>query len=93
MAIIFDPAKRQSALTDRGLDFGRCAEIFAGDHLTREDDRKDYGELRYITIGWLDGRMIVVVWTPRDADWRIISMRKANDRKQRTYGRRMGRPG
>ncbi|MET0747837.1 MAG: BrnT family toxin [Rhizobium sp.] len=91
MAIYFDPAKRDKALAERGLDFARCAEIFAGETLTREDDRKDYGAQRYITVGWLDGRMLVVVWTPRDGGERIISMRKANDREQKVYGRRMAR--
>jgi len=85
MAIIFDPAKRDRALADRGVDFARCGEIFAGKHITFEDRRKDYGEHRYFTIGWLDSRMTVVVWTPRDGHERIISMRKANDREQRDY--------
>jgi uncharacterized protein len=54
------------------------AEIFAGATLTIADDRKDYGELRFITIGRLDGRMVV-----------IISLRKANDREQALYGDRL----
>ena len=85
MAIIFDPAKRDWTLVERGVDFARCDEIFAGETLTREDDRADYGEQRFITVGWLDGRLLVVVWTPRDGHERIISMRKANDREQRDY--------
>jgi len=93
MAIIFDPAKRAKALADRSLDFARCEEVFAGNHLTIEDDRKDYGEQRCFTIGRLDGRMVVVVWTPRDGHERIISMRKANDRERRAYGDRLDRPG
>jgi uncharacterized DUF497 family protein len=88
MAIIFDPVKRDRALAERGLDFARCADIFAGEHVTAEDDRNDYGEQRYITVGWLEQRMIVVVWTQRSGDRRIISMRKANDREQKVYGRR-----
>ena len=39
-------------------------------------------EPRFITIGRLRGRMVVVAWTPRRAAYRIISMRKANDREQ-----------
>jgi uncharacterized protein len=39
--------------------------VFAGDHFTAVDDRRDYGELRYITAGWLDGRFVLrVVGTP-----------------------------
>ena len=29
------------------------------------DERRDYGELRFITAGTLDGRTVVLVWTPR----------------------------
>lgn len=86
MAIVFDDNKRQATLENRGLDFVRCGEIFEGLHLTIEDRRLDYGEPRYLTIGMLDGRMIVFVWTPRGSDHRIISMRKANDREQAAYG-------
>ena len=44
----------------------RAAEVFAGPTLTVEDDRQDYGEVRYITIGFLDEAMVVLVWTPCD---------------------------
>ena len=67
----------------------RAAEIFDGATLTVADDRKDYGEPRFITIGRLDGRMVVTVWTPRGAARRIISLRKANDREQALYGSRL----
>ncbi len=67
----------------------RAGEIFDHTTLTIKDDRKDYGELRFITIGWLAGRMVVLVWTPRGARRRIISLRKANDREQALYGRRL----
>jgi len=70
----------------------RACEVFEGVTLTVEDDRKSYGEKRFITIGFLDERMIVLVWTPRGAVRRIISLRKANDREQKYYGARMDRP-
>lgn len=69
---------------------GRTREVFAGPTLTFMDGRKDYGELRQITIGWLDYHMVVLVWTERDADYRIISLRKANDREQKLYSGRLG---
>ena len=66
----------------------RAADVFAGPTLTIEDDRPDYGEVRFITIGFLDDTMVVLVWTPRDDARRIISMRKANERERRLYGPR-----
>ena len=63
----------------------RADEVFAGATLTVADDRQHHGEDRFVTIGFLDGRMVVLVWTPRDAALRIISMRKANEREQALY--------
>lgn len=45
----------------------------------------DYEEDRFITVGWLDDDMIVMVWTPRGEVRRIISMRKENDREKTLY--------
>ena len=39
----------------------RAADVFAGATLTVEDDRQYYGEVRYITIGFLDEAMVVLV--------------------------------
>ena len=64
----------------------RAVEVLIGPTLTVEDDRQDYGEVRFITIGFLDGTMVVLVWTARGGARRIISMRKANERERRLYG-------
>ena len=56
-------------------------EVFAGLNLTRRDDRFDYGEPRFITAGWLDAKLVVLVWTPRGSARRIISMRHCHDRE------------
>ena len=85
MKVEFDAAKRAGTLEQRGLDMARAGEVLDGASLTIEDDRMDYGEPRYITIGFLDERMLVLVWTPRGDVHRIISMRKANDREKTIY--------
>ena len=90
MNIEFDPAKRAATLEARGLDMGRAGEVFEGPSLTITDDRQDYGEQRNITVGILDERMVVLVWTPRSRARRIISLRKANEREQQSYGDRLG---
>ena len=90
MPITFDPAKREATLAQRGLDFVEVEEVFAGAVFERVDDRVDYGETRYITIGRLRGRMVVIVWTPRGEARHVISMRKANDREQARYAARLG---
>jgi len=87
--IEFDLDKRTRTLQQRGLDFALAAEIFAGRHFTSEDTRDDYSEPRFITVGKLRGRMVVMVWTPRGEARRIISMRKANEREQARYAHRV----
>ena len=85
MGIEYDQAKREKTLLERGLDFARADEIFAGIHFTGEDVRVNYQETRHISIGWLDKRLVVLVWTPRGGTRRIISMRKANEREQARF--------
>mgnify|MGYP003394380422 CR=1 FL=1 len=90
MRITFDPAKRDRTLAERGLDFAMTAEVFAAPFYTEQDTRKDYGETRWISAGWLRGRMVMVIWTERDEAVHVISMRKANVREQARYGEHLG---
>jgi uncharacterized DUF497 family protein len=85
MAITFDPAKRDWTLRERGLDFRVAEEVFSDLQLSFEDDRFPYGETRMVTVGMLDARMVIVVWTARGEDRHVISMRKANAREQTRY--------
>ena len=64
MTITFDPAKRDLTLKHRGLDFARAGDVFAGHTITVSDGRFDYGETHFITAGYLEDRMVVMVWTP-----------------------------
>jgi uncharacterized DUF497 family protein len=90
MAITFDPSKRIWTLKNRGLDFARAGEVFAGLTATAVDDRKDYGETRFITAGSLAGRMVVMVWTPRGADRHVISMRYCHAKETARWQKRIG---
>ena len=86
----WDEAKRRKTLTERGLDFADAEKVFEGDHFDSRDDRRDYGEPRFITAGWLNGRFVVLVWTPRDGGRRIISMRYGHDHEEERYRQRLG---
>ena len=90
MNLEFNKVKRDKTLQERGLDFARANEIFAGFHFTGQDNRESYKEHRFITVGYLDDRLIVLVWTPRGEVRRIISMRKANDREKAIYANHLG---
>ena len=89
MKVEFDSGKRKKTLLERGLDFADAISVFEGVHFTAQDARLDYEEDRFITVGWLHARLVVLVWTPRGEVRRIISMRKANEREQARYAHRV----
>jgi len=71
----------------RGFDFAYAIGVFLDpDRLVETDDRFDYGEIRWRVLGQIDGRVFVVVCTPRHGRLRIVSARKANRRDASRYG-------
>jgi uncharacterized DUF497 family protein len=82
VTVTFDPAKRLVTLRERGIDFAiDAAKVFTGRVATVTDDRFDYGEIRFSTAGWLNGRMVTVIWTWRGDARHIISMRYCHARE------------
>jgi hypothetical protein len=59
--------------------------VFDGATFTFEDDRFDYGEQRFITLGILKGVVVVIAHTERNEVIRIISMRKATKHEREIY--------
>jgi len=74
----WDPDKSEACLADRGFDFGLASRVFEGRTIERIDHRRDYGEVRVQTIGYIEGRLFVVVYTQRGAVKHIISARRAH---------------
>jgi uncharacterized DUF497 family protein len=83
MRVTFDPAKRAQILAERGLDLADAPKVFGGLVAEAEDSRRDYGEIRVICFGFLDSRLVQVVYAPRDEARHIITMRKANAREKK----------
>ncbi|PWB81987.1 MAG: hypothetical protein C3F08_00780 [Candidatus Methylomirabilota bacterium] len=81
----WDEAKRQSNIEKYGIDFIGIEEVFAGEIVTVLDDRFDYGEIRYVTVGLLNGRVVVIAHTETDDVIRIISVRKATKNETINY--------
>jgi uncharacterized protein len=79
-----------SNLRNHGIDFAEVSPLFDGEVLTIEDRRFDYGEVRYLTFGLFQGRVLVVVHTETDDCIRIISARKANRNEQKLYFQSLG---
>ncbi len=85
MDIEFDPAKSDRNASERGFDFPFAARIFDGRTLEFADTRHDYGELRVIALGIIDGRVYKVVFSDRDGVRRIISAHKASRQEIRKW--------
>ena len=75
MRFTWHEAKRESNLKDHGLDFGGVPEVFAGPNFTYEDDRFDYAEERFVTVGLLRGIVVSIVHTetPRADPCHLLS--------------------
>ncbi len=87
MEIEFDPKKNQFNIETRGIDFNLALEFDLETALIREDTRRDYKEQRFIAIGYIKDRLYVLVFTPREAAMRVISLRKANKRECQLYAK------
>ena len=85
MKFEWDERKNQINIGKHGFDFVDAPRIFDLPLLSALDER-DYGEERWIGIGMLDGRVIVVVYTePSENTIRIISLRKALSYERSRY--------
>ncbi len=87
MRFEWDPAKRKTNLRRHGVDFNIVHRIFDGPILERQDDRFDYGEIRWIAIGMASGIELTVCYTDRGLRRRIISARRATRHERDAYHR------
>jgi len=88
MKFQWDNSKNGSNIEKHGLSFNDAKEVFEDSNRKEyEDDRKEYGETRLITIGLAKtlGVILFVVFTIRNRYIRIISARKANMNERKHY--------
>ena len=78
MRFIWHEPKRQANLAKHDMDFADAERAFAGPTFTFADNREDYGEQRWITLGLLREQVVVIVHTETAEEIRVISMREAN---------------
>jgi len=81
----WDESKRQSNIQKHGIDFIGIEGVFAGYAITILDDRFDYCESRFITLGLLSSRVVVITHTETDEVIRIISVRKETKNEEANY--------
>jgi uncharacterized DUF497 family protein len=82
MRFIWHESKRQANLKKHGVDFADAERVFTGPTFTFEDDREDYGEQRWVTLGLLGMKVVVIVHTETAEEIRVISMREADNDEQ-----------
>jgi uncharacterized DUF497 family protein len=85
VAVSFDPAKSERNVATRGISFDQAAAFEWDTALVIEDTRQDYGERRFQALGLIDGRLHMLVFTPRGSHVHVISLRKANQREVTRY--------
>jgi len=85
MKIEFDPEKNEKNIRERNLSFELTADFNLATAKIWPDKRKDYGEARYIALGYIGERLYSFVFTVRGDVLRVISLRKANQREVRSY--------
>ena len=87
MIIEFDPIKNAKNIADRSLSFERAVDFDFETASFDIDDRFDYGEIRRVAAGYLDGRLHILCFVFITNGIRVISFRKANTREARKYGK------
>lgn len=81
----WDESKRLANILKHGIDFVDAIGIFTGHVTETEDQRRDYGEHRFLVTGELNDEVIRLVYTKRDERWWIISARRAKRNERRAY--------
>jgi uncharacterized protein len=81
----YDPAKRKRNRRKHAIDLAECEAVFEEPMLTREDTRDIYGEQRLVSLGKLNDRIVVLVWTDREDGPRMISCREAKPHEKEAY--------
>lgn len=89
MKFEWNKGKNKSNIQKHGLDFNDASLFFESPYLCHEDTRTDYKEKRFIAVGTIEQRVVVMVFSKRKNKIRIISMRKANEREKGKFKNRL----
>ncbi len=86
----WDEEKNNANIRKHGFDFAIAWKLFEGPMLIRPDLRFDYGEQRFIGIGFLDDRIVLVAFSESDEiTKRIISLRRAKKNERAKFENRI----
>lgn len=89
MTIKFDEAKSSKNVRHRGLPFSMVADFQWETALVIRDDRRDYGEERSLAFGAINSELYALVFTVRDDNIRVISLRRANRKERKRWSEKL----
>jgi len=81
------PSRTRKTYASAGSRSKRTAEFDFEGATFLVDDRREYGEVRYIAIGYLDRRLHILCFVSTTTGIRVVSFRKANAREATRYGK------
>jgi uncharacterized DUF497 family protein len=83
----WDPEKERGNVAKHGIKFDEAVSVFSDPLASWDVDEREYaGEERYIALGRSSlQRLLVVVFTQRESNVRIISARKPTRGEAKTY--------
>lgn len=86
MRFVWDESKNRTNEKKHRIDLADVHLVFDGPMVTFLDTKKEYGEDRWIGIGWMDDLLVTVVFTERENDTiRLISARRASRHEAKIY--------
>ena len=87
--IEYDPDKNERNIEERGLPFDLAEFVLSDPYVVTEcDNRKCYGEERFLSYGIVEGLRLCLCWTPRNGRVRVITLFKVHKKEwEKHYGK------
>ncbi|HJH42738.1 MAG TPA: BrnT family toxin [Rubneribacter badeniensis] len=85
MLFEYDPVKSARNRAKHGIDFEQAKRLWSGKVVT-VPSLGEYGEVRYVALGVIDGKHWTAVFTRRGERIRIISVRRSRKKEVEVYG-------
>jgi uncharacterized protein len=90
MKVTWDPKKAATNLLKHKIRFSDAESVLFDPYALTIEDKDSEGEQRHISIG-MDciGRILLVIYTYRSDEIRLISARKATTKEKKSYEKRI----
>jgi len=85
----WDENKNRRNIEKHGIDFTIAVKVFEEKYFGYESPKNN--EIRHVAVGYVDGKIIAVIYTKRYEKTRIISARHAWEKEKRAYRALYGR--